>query len=142
MIQLALSLVIFTLVLWFFIYQLRLYSSTPHDDNDAVIYVERGCRCQSSLWRGFHYDTVIITKQELILNDVLTFYGGYRFSKPSIHVVKQPDILLTVKGTFKITPLSLSTNLKICFLDANGTEQNFCIQTRDPSAILRLLANA
>ena len=124
------------------VFQYRLYYETPHDEGDAVVYVERGCRVHSSTWRGLHYDTLVITENELILNDVLTFYKGYMLSKSFTHCIKRKTITGISIGTFKFTAISLAGNLKISFTDLNGSDQEYWIKTQDPRFIEHILATA
>lgn len=120
--------------------QYQLYWEAPHDDGDPIIYVEHGCRTGSSSWIGLHYDTLVVTHAQLILNDVLTFYSGYRFSRPFTHCIDRRDITGVDAGSFRLTAVSLPGNLRVRYRDRLGNEQSVWIKSRDPRSVEHLLS--
>lgn len=120
-------------------YQLRLYYATPHDSGDDVVHVERGCLASHRSWRGVHPVTVVITDKELIFNDVMTFYAGYRNSRPHTYTIPLSAIVEVEEGEFRRTAISIRMNVRIHVKTA-ARESAYCICSRDPRTLIRLLA--
>ncbi len=118
--------------------QWLLYFETPHDDGDPVVYVERGCRHEWSGRREVNYVTLVITREEVVLNDVLTFNRrGLRSAVSlgaSTRSFKRAAVTDVSVGEFRQTPISMSFNLKISYVDQQGGRY-VMIKSRDPRTV-------
>ena len=138
-----LPLIVFAVVLVMLgcgLYQYQLYYQTPHDEGDPVLFVERGCKVGSSLWVGFHYDTLVVTESELLLNDVLTWFGSkYINTRPCTHTVRRAAIKRVEVGDFKYSVFAPPANLHVVYTNGRGEEMSYFIESKDPRTVMHFL---